>query len=74
MNVEQASFLGLVGSGLSIAAFCGLTFVGILFVRVLDLIEGHFTRMAGRHSTARAVVVRSEQPAAQAFRLPESQL
>ena len=74
MNIEQASFLGLVGSGLSIAAFCGLTAVGIVFVRVLDLIEGYFMRMAGRYGTAKAVVARSEQPASQASRLPESSL
>ena len=45
MNIEQASFFGLIGSGLSIAAFCGLTVVGILFVRVLDFIEGYFARV-----------------------------
>ena len=71
MNIEQASFLGLVGSGLSIAAFCSLTVVGILFVRLLDLIEGHFIRMSVRHGAAKAVVVRSQQPASEASLLPE---
>jgi hypothetical protein len=72
MNIEQASFLGLVGSGLSIAAFCSLTLLGILFVRVLDFIEGHCIRMAGRYGTAQAVVVRSEHPASQVSRPPET--
>ena len=72
MNIEQASVLGLVGSGLSIAAFCSLTLVGILFVRVLDLIEGHCIRMAGRYGVAKAVVVRAEEPGSHASRLPES--
>ena len=39
MNIELASYLGLVGSGLTIAALFGLTLIGILFVRLLDGIE-----------------------------------
>ena len=39
MNIELASYLGLVGSGLTIAAVFGLALIGILFVRLLDGIE-----------------------------------
>ncbi len=45
MNLDQASFLGLIGSGLSIAAFCGLTSIGILFVSLLDRIDGYCARV-----------------------------
>jgi hypothetical protein len=60
MNAEQASFFGLIGSGLSIAAFCGLTLIGIMFVQVLDIVEGHFTRLAGRLATTDGVMPISE--------------
>jgi hypothetical protein len=48
MDTEQASYLGLIGSGLAIAAFFGLTLIGILFVRMLDSIERHCTLTAMR--------------------------
>jgi hypothetical protein len=56
MNLEQASLLGLIGSGLSIAAFCSLTVVGILFVRLLDFFEGYCTNLAARWRQARAIL------------------
>src|SRR5579862_3161067 len=71
MNLEQASFLGLIGSGLSIAAFCGFTLVGILFVQLLDTVEGHFKRFADRRSSGKAVLPASEYPAAGATSLLE---
>ena len=46
MNVELASYLGLIGSGVAIAAFFVLTLVGFFFVRLLDGIEGYCTRAA----------------------------
>jgi len=55
MNLEQASFLGLIGSGLSVAAFCALTLAGILFVWLLDLIERHCARIAMRWREAKAI-------------------
>jgi hypothetical protein len=44
MNIELASYLSLIGSGVAIAAFIGMTFVGIIFVRLLDGIEGYCAR------------------------------
>jgi hypothetical protein len=55
MDLEQASFLGLIGSGLSVAAFFGLTLAGILFVWLLDLIEGHCARIAMRWRKAKVI-------------------
>jgi hypothetical protein len=47
MNIEElASCLSLIGSGLAIAAVVGMTFVGIIFVRLLDGIEGFCVRQA----------------------------
>jgi hypothetical protein len=46
MNIELASYLSLIGSGLAIAAFIGMTFVGIIFVRLLDGIEAYCARRA----------------------------
>jgi hypothetical protein len=43
MNVELASYVGLIGSGLAIATFFGLSLIGILFVRLLDSIERYCT-------------------------------
>jgi hypothetical protein len=48
MNIELASYLGLIGSGLAIAAFFGLTLIGILFVRMLDGIERYCALAAMR--------------------------
>jgi hypothetical protein len=42
----RAAYLGLVGSGVAIAAFFVLTLVGIFFVRLLDGIEGYCTHAA----------------------------
>ena len=46
MNMELASCLSLIGSGVAIAAFVGMTFVGIIFVRLLDGIECYCARRA----------------------------
>jgi hypothetical protein len=54
MNTELASYLGLIGSGVAIAAFFVLTLVGIYFVRLLDGIEGYCTRAAMRCKKANA--------------------
>jgi hypothetical protein len=54
MNIELASYLGLIGSGVAIAAFFVLTLVGIFFVRLLDAIEGYCTRAAMRWKKANA--------------------
>jgi hypothetical protein len=56
MNVESASYLGLVGSGLSIAAFFGLTAMGILFVRLLDGIKGYCRHVEIRWKKTKALV------------------
>jgi hypothetical protein len=46
MNIELASFLSLIGSGVAIAAFVGMTLLGIIFVRLLDGIECYCARRA----------------------------
>ena len=54
MNMELASYLGLIGSGVAIVAFFVLTLIGIFFVRLLDGIEGYCTRAAMRWNKANA--------------------
>jgi hypothetical protein len=48
VNTELASYLGLVGPSIAIAAFSAFTLIGIFFVRLLDSIEGFCTRAAIR--------------------------
>jgi hypothetical protein len=55
MSIEVASNFGLIGSGLAIGAFFGLTVIGILFVRVLDGIEGYGARIAVRWNETNAI-------------------
>jgi hypothetical protein len=55
MNIELASYLGLMGSGVAIVAFFVLTLVGIFFVRLLDGIEGYCTRAAMRWKKTNAI-------------------
>jgi hypothetical protein len=64
LNIEWASYVGLVGTGLSIAAFFGLTAVGILFVRLLDGIEGYCHRVGVRWNKTKAIVSGSESASA----------
>ena len=54
MNMELASYLGLIGSGVAIVAFFVLTLIGIFFVRLLDGVEGHCTRAPMRWKKANA--------------------
>jgi len=69
MNLELASYLSLVGSGLALAAFFGITVIGILFVRVLDGIEGYCMRVAVQWDKAKAVAPAVHYSADRALRI-----
>jgi hypothetical protein len=58
MDMELASYFGLIGSGLALLALFMLTAMGILFVRLLDAIEGWCARVALRWSETKAIVPR----------------
>jgi hypothetical protein len=55
VNIELASYLGLIGPGITIAAFSALTLIGIFFVRLLDGVEGFCTRAAIRWNKTNAI-------------------